>query len=95
MILTPGWRKMYTEFFDRIRSEVDFLRVRDVSVGSFRIPKDYLKNMRKNYGETEISLFPYTLEKGTYTYGEAENELLQVALDGLLPVFPREKIYLD
>lgn len=95
MILTPGWRKMYTDFFDRIRAEVDFSNVRDVSVGSFRIPKDYLKNMRKNYGETEISLFPYTLEDGTYTYGDAEQELLKVALDGLLPVFPRERIYLD
>lgn len=95
MILTPGWWKMYTDFFDRIRAEVDFSNVRDVSVGSFRIPKDYLKNMRKNYGETEISLFPYTLEDGTYTYGDAEQELLKVALDGLLPVFPRERIYLD
>lgn len=95
MILTPGWRKMYTDFFDRIRAEVDFSNVRDVSVGSFRIPKDYLKNMRKNYGETEISLFPYTLEDGTYTYGDAEQELLKVALNGLLPVFPRERIYLD
>ncbi|MEE3481642.1 MAG: radical SAM protein [Lachnospiraceae bacterium] len=95
MILTPGWRKMYTEFFGRIRSEVDFAKVRDVSVGSFRIPRDYLKNMRKNYGETEVSLFPYTLENGTYTYGEAETELLKVAMDGLLPVFPQERIFPD
>lgn len=95
MILTPGWRQMYTEFFARVREEVDFSRVRDVSVGTFRIPKDYLKAMRKNYGDSEVSLFPYTLESGTYTYGEAEEELLKVALDGLLPVFPRKKIFTD
>ena len=95
MILTPGWRQMYTEFFARVREEVDFSRIRDVSIGTFRIPKDYLKAMRKNYGDSEISLFPYTLSDGTYTYGDAEEKLLKTALDGLLPVFPRERIFTD
>ena len=96
MIAFPGWREVYAAFFERIAKEVDFSRIRDISIGSFRIPKDYLKNMKKAYGRNEISTFPYRLESGTYTYGQQTEEAMKaLALSALTRVFPRERIFTD
>ena len=45
MILTDGWRELYGKFADHAAEIIDFSKLTDVSVGCFRISKEYLSSM--------------------------------------------------
>mgnify|MGYP003341474347 CR=1 FL=1 len=44
IIYTKEFDEYYGALMDIVISEIDFSKVRDVSIGSFRVSKDYLKN---------------------------------------------------
>lgn len=70
MIAVRNWQDAYTRMFMAITKSIPAENVRDVSVGSFRISADYLKNMRRNR-PCEVTAYPYTLTEGVYHYDEA------------------------
>ena len=41
-----------------------------MSIGSFRISKDYIKNFRKDYKNSSAAYFPYEIRAGYYQYPE-------------------------
>ncbi len=47
MIYCKDWENVYAEMLQCVDEQIDWKRLVDVSVGSFRISKEYLKNMRK------------------------------------------------
>lgn len=94
MLHTKGYMQIYTEFFEKIIKEIDFKAIKDVSVGTFRIPAEYLKSMKKRYGENRVTLYPYENNSGTLSYRkEIENELMGIAKKSLMKVVPEEKIF--
>lgn len=94
LIHTTDYQKIYTDFFDKIENEIDFSNILDVSLGTFRMPSDYLKNMRKRYGENEISLYPYEIKNKTAEYcEEVKTILINMAMEKLLKIIPKEKVF--
>ncbi len=69
MMAVPDFRTAYRHMFDRIFAALPAEKLRDVSVGSFRISDDYLKRMRRNR-PSAVTLYPYTLTNGVYHYDE-------------------------
>ncbi|WP_051227102.1 SPL family radical SAM protein [Butyrivibrio sp. MC2013] len=71
MIYIPGWKKAYADMIEEAASLVDFDRVRDFSVGSFRISEEYLKRMRRSLPYSAVVQYPFELSDGYYHYPQA------------------------
>ncbi len=68
MIYVRDWRGIYEELIVNARRETDNIAVRDISIGTFRISDQYLKNMRKKYPRSQIAQYPYVCDEGYYRY---------------------------
>lgn len=95
MIYIKNWKEEYKELLDIVYSEIDMDRINDVSVGSFRISKDYIKNIRRNSGNSALVWFPYENDKGVYHYPRELTELMEGFLvDSLKEHIDEKKIFL-
>lgn len=94
MIYEPSWEKFYSKMLKNFFKLVNPDILKDVSLGSFRISKEYLKKMRKEMPYSRVVQFPYELKKGFYQYPEEKEKQMQKFLyDGLNKVIPAEKIF--
>ena len=84
MIFVKGWRDMYREMWDYIRSRIDLGHIRDYSIGSFRISDSYLKNMRLRYQKSALVQYPYDVVNGYYQYPEKIADEMEYFMYGLI-----------
>ena len=68
MIYVPDWKQHYAEMLEQVFCMIDLQKVVDVSVGTFRISQDYLKNMRRQNSESAVIWFPFQKDGGYYHY---------------------------
>ncbi len=68
MIYTRDWKQKYSNMMEKIVSGLDITKVKDISVGTFRISGQYLGPMRKRYPDAETVQYPYILQDGYYAY---------------------------
>lgn len=68
MIYVRKWREMYGEMVRRTADEIKSVSIKDISIGTFRISDQYLKNMRKKYPDSQIAQYPYVSDKGYSRY---------------------------
>ena len=93
MIRTEDFKALYGELFEQVRTSLPTERLRDVSVGTFRISADYLKRMRRNR-PCEVTAYPYTNTDGVYGYEpEHLRQMLAFAREKLTGFLPEEKIF--
>lgn len=95
MIYVPGWQQQYEAMLDQVFRSVAAEKLADVSVGSFRIPQDYLKKMRRQQPDSAAAWFPYEIEQGYYHYPKAlMEEMEQFLVKRLRESMCSEKIFL-
>lgn len=95
MIYVPDWKRHYQEMLDEIFDRIDMEKVPDISVGSFRISKDYLKKVRRAQPDSAVVWYPFQNEDGVYHYPrELMQEMEQYLVHKLQEKVPVEKIYL-
>ena len=68
MIYCKNWKSVYTDMFDKITGRIDLNKLLDISVGTFRISAEYMKNMRKEEPFSAAVQFPYKNDNGYYHY---------------------------
>jgi spore photoproduct lyase len=68
MIRIPAWKTVYGQMADHVFKRLSGIKIRDYSVGTFRISMEYMKNMRKRYPGSVITDYPYYLSDGYYQY---------------------------
>ncbi len=95
IIYFRGWQKAYSELIQKVSEKIDLTKVKDVSVGSFRIPAEYMKPLRKSFPTSSICQFPYENRNGVFQYsedlqGEMENTLVTL----LQSLISKDRIYL-
>ena len=94
MIAVHNAETVYNAMFDEVFSVLPMDRVCDVSVGLFRISREYLKEMRRRH-PCLVTYYPYELADGVYRYpGFVGEPLTALALARLTQVIPRERIFL-
>lgn len=94
MIYVPGWKEAYQSFFEEVFREFPAERLKDVSLGGFRISKDYLKKMRRQAPNSAVVQFPFESRRGVYRYPEdLEKEMLEFARNTISKYVPQEKIF--
>lgn len=84
MIYMPGWKKHYGEMLEQVCHTIDLEKIEDVSVGSFRISQEYLKNMRKQEPDSAVVWFPFQKEEGYCHYPDELMEEMEGFLTGQL-----------
>lgn len=68
MIYYPHYKEVYRRMLGEVFAQIDTDHIVDVSMGSFRISKDYLKNMRRHDVLSPVVQFPYENIDGVYQY---------------------------
>ncbi|SHM56077.1 spore photoproduct lyase [Caldanaerovirga acetigignens] len=88
------WEAAYENLISRTFSVIPADKIKDASIGVFRIPRDYLKRMRRNFPPSEIIHYPYTAREGVYTYDEKiKRELTEKVWSLLIKHVPEDKIF--
>lgn len=94
MIYLPAWQRYYAEMIEQVCDSIDLGKIMDISVGTFRISRDYLKKMRKQEPNSAVVSFPFQREDGYYHYPEALMEQMECFLAGQLEnKISKEKIF--
>lgn len=94
MLYVPDWKQHYEAMLEQVYRMIDLEKIVDVSVGTFRISQDYLKNMRKQDAESAVIWFPFQKEDGCCHYPNALMEQMECFLtERLEEKIPKEKIF--
>lgn len=95
LIDIDNFEKEYIEMVDRSFSSIQIDKILDVSIGTFRISKEYMKRMRKNRINSEILNYPFVSKNGVYSYRDSKNDkMIEIVKERVLKYIEREKIYI-
>jgi spore photoproduct lyase len=73
IIYIKNFEEEYGDLIEQTFSYIKNSDILDVSIGTFRISKEYLKRMRKNMEDSSILMYPFTCVDGVYSYSEERN----------------------
>jgi spore photoproduct lyase len=94
MIYVRNWRHIYGNMIEEVAGSVDLSAVKDISIGTFRISGQYLKNMRRKMPDSEIAQYPYVSEDGYYQYSETVRIAMEDHLkDLILDKYPHARVF--
>ena len=94
MIYVSDWKQHYEEMLRQVFCSIDMEKIVDVSVGTFRIAQDYLKNMRRQAPDSAVIWFPFQRENGYCHYPDDLMEQMECFLiERLEKKISREKIF--
>ena len=86
----PLYKELITTVFQTISSD----QIEDVSIGVFRISKDYLKQMRKQRPSSPLTQYPYVQSQGYCHYDEKTTaQLLTPVIKQLEQYISSERIF--
>lgn len=93
ILYIENWKEIYENFFIQVFKGINPAKILDVSVGVFRIPKDYLKRMKKVFAN-EITAFFYEEAENACTYPkQLKEEMMDAVLSTLQKFIPSSKIF--
>lgn len=89
------FEEVYKKMIEDTFKEVDGEKILDVSIGTFRISKEYLKRMKKNRGNSKILFYPFECSDGVYSYGEGESKkMIEFMKKNVMKYVKEEKIFI-
>lgn len=95
ILYTKDWEIIYKQFIDYVFSNVDSKFVYDVSIGVFRVSKEYLKKMRKENKNSVIINYPFETLNGVCSYGkELTNTMVNYIYNCTSKYMPLNKIFI-
>lgn len=95
MIYTAGWKDLYADLAEQMIRYIDPESVRDFSIGTFRISKEYLKRLRAAEPDSEAVQYPFVTLDGYAGYPEElRNTMTDFMTEKLISLgVPGEKIF--
>lgn len=76
VLYVENFKEIYGEMVDECFDVIDPEKILDVSIGTFRISKDYLKRMKKNRGDSQVLFYPFYCKDGVYSYSDDKTEMM-------------------
>lgn len=87
------WQEHYLELINETFSRLNSASIADISIGVFRIPSGYLKQMREANPVSPIVGYPYTVSNQCASYpNEEREEMIATVSEYLKQYVPQEKI---
>ncbi len=74
ILIYPEWKQDYAELIQTLHTSVSFDEIRDISIGTFRLSKNYMKGMRRQYPDSLILQYPYVCENNFYQLPDKKRE---------------------
>jgi len=65
VIIIKNWYEIYCKFFDKIFMEIDTNKLKDITLGVFRMNKDYFNRIRKRNPKSDIYYQKYSVQNKT------------------------------
>ncbi len=85
VIYTDEYKEVYSDFFRKVFSQIDALSLHSVSLGTFRLPETYFKNIRKIFPDELLFAGPLEKRSGMVSYEkQLESQLLEFCESGIL-----------
>ena len=95
VVYFPDWKNAYTEMVAEVKNSIDLSRIKDVSIGTFRISSEYIKKLRKDLPGSPICQFPFENHGGVMEYPDLIRKDMENTLVTLLQsLISQEKIFL-
>ncbi|MGE0494799.1 MAG: radical SAM protein [Vulcanimicrobiota bacterium] len=93
LLRVPNWQQVYSEFLDRLEHSLDWSKVRDASVGVFRMNRDFLKRIRRQRQDSPIIHYPYVQENRIVTYdSQTRTQMTEMVRERLVAHLGHEKV---
>ncbi|BBE31323.1 deoxyribodipyrimidine photo-lyase [Tepiditoga spiralis] len=87
------FERIYSEFIEYLFQKIPANKIKDLSIGVFRMPLDYLKRMRKS-SDNFIVYYPYENINGVYTYSKEEKSyMINYVKKELNKYIDKEKVF--
>jgi spore photoproduct lyase len=93
IIQIENYLDIYDNFFKKVFNVIDSEKIYDVSIGSFRMPKDYLKCIKRSNLNSDLIYYPYILKNNNYMY-KNHDLIIKSIEDILLKYINKNKIYI-
>lgn len=89
------WKSLYRDMVTKTFCDLKTDQVFDVSIGVFRVSKDYLKRMRKLRPASSVLQYPFAIEAGVYDYGkDLSLEMIHYVKSIVEEYVPEDKIFI-
>ena len=69
-----SWREIYADYFETVFQEINPVNIHDVTLGSFRMSSQHLKQARKHRPELGILHRDWNVNNGIASYGKDKRE---------------------
>lgn len=94
LIYTKDYTNEYTELFNNIFTKVDPERTHSISLGGFRLPKEYFRKLEKLYPDDKLLSSPFEEEGNNIGYPESiRNDMLRFCENIITQHVPAEKFF--
>ena len=94
VIYTERFLQSYAELFDAIFRQIDADKIHSVSIGMFRVPKDYFNNMRKLYPRERLFSLDFVESDGLVSYHQSlEHTMVSQLQQSLATYVSADKFY--
>lgn len=95
LLYVKQWHQYYYEFINEIFNYLDENKILDVSIGVFRVSKDYLKKMEKIRPRSKILAYPFEINEGVCTYSKCHSkELIEFVYKETSKHIDKDKIFI-
>lgn len=95
MIKVENFKEIYGNMIRETFGNINGEKILDVSIGTFRISKEYMKRMKRNRVNSIILNYPFQCYEGVYTYSlEENNEMLNYIKNEILKFVEEKKIFI-
>ena len=94
LIYEENFQENYQQLFDSIFSELDISWLHSVSLGNFRLPRDFFKSMLRLYPEERLFTSPLEEKAGMISYKQnLSDQLLQFCSHAILSYIPEHLFF--
>lgn len=94
VIYQHNYQQKYKALFQQVFSLIDQELLHSVSLGLFRLPESYFKNMHKLYFDEKLFASPLQQQNGMMSYRqELEQSMMQYCTEQLLTHTPASKLF--
>ncbi len=94
LIFETGFREKYQQLFNMLFTHLDIKNLHSISLGSFRLPREYFRNVQRLYPDELLFASPFDREDGMLAYKkEIQTEMLEYCTGEIMKYIPEEKFF--
>ncbi len=94
LIYSSEYQAQYQRLFSDTLNKCNLKLLHSVSLGSFRLPKQFFKSLQKMYPDEKLFALPLEEENGMFSYKEKiRTEMLNFCSDELMKYIPKDIFY--